>query len=245
MWITEYVDMYMYENTHLPGCNWSSEKTHATEWCVNMHIYVSLFVWILEYLTVQVNGVHICIHKHVNRRVKMTHIKIMLYESSYVSEWICSMFVCETVECVSTLISSTLVCVSKCVNVCYYVKVCMWECEHLNVWENVWITLYIWSYFADEWVITAIYVNMKVWVSVFMCVHEFLNVWKYMSMNVSMLVWDRECLSISWLWINMYANSYVILLIWVHGVAKSQTQQSDKYFSSAVNLDGKTLTQSG
>ena len=51
MWIAEYVDMYMYENTHLPGCNWSSEKTHATEWCVNMHIYVSLFVWILEYLT--------------------------------------------------------------------------------------------------------------------------------------------------------------------------------------------------
>lgn len=180
MWITEYVDMYMYENTHLPGCNWSSEKTHATEWCVNMHIYVSLFVWILEYLTVQVNGVHICIHKHVNRRVKMTHIKIMLYESSYVSEWICSMFVCETVECVSTLISSTLVCVSKCVNVCYYVKVCMWVRMWASQCMRECVNYFVYMIIFCRWVSDHCHI----------CKHESLSICIYVC------PWISECVKI-------------------------------------------------
>lgn len=84
--------------------------------------------------------------------------------------------------------------------ICTQVNVCV------NVCENVWMTLCIWSYLASEWLRTVIYVNIQS-LSIFMCPLVCEHVWVCWCETGTV----RQGLSISLL--NKYAGQFICAFV--------------------------------
>lgn len=83
----------------------------------------------------------------------------------------------------------------------------------------------MWLYLADEWTITVIYVNMKLWVHMFKCVHEFMNM-----CTINMCVHECEHVAVRQeifehplVWINMHANLCDFVNVSAWGCKESDT----------------------